>query len=97
MAVASTIQRILTAEKDPDPRKIERRTLPTTKAGLMGPAAKVRRQVQRYEEIGIELLLLKMIPEVAVIREIASAVIAPLRGSAEPRMTTDNSRHFTAR
>lgn len=83
-AVAATIQKILESEADPDPRKIERRMLPNTKAGLMGPADKVRRMVQRYEDMGLELLLLKMIPEADNIRYIAGEVIAPYRSAPTP-------------
>ena len=84
-AVAETVQKILACEADPDPRKIERRMLPNTKAGLMGPADKVRRMVRRYEDMGLELLLLKMIPEADNIRTIAGEVIAPYR-SPSPQM-----------
>jgi FMNH2-dependent dimethyl sulfone monooxygenase len=84
-AVADTVKKILESESDPDPRKIERRMLPNTKAGLMGPSDKVRRQIRRYEDMGLELLLLKMIPEVANIRHIAEEVIAPYR-SPTPQM-----------
>ena len=82
---AETVQKILASEADPDPRKIERRMLPNTKAGLMGPAGKVRRMVRRFEDMGLELLLLKMIPEADNIRPIAGEVIAPYR-SPSPEM-----------
>lgn len=84
-AVAATVQTILASEADPDPRKIERRMLPNTKAGLMGPADKVRRMVRRYEDMGLELLLLKMIPEADNIRHIGGEIIAPYR-STPPQM-----------
>ena len=82
-AVADTIATIMASESDPDPRKLERRMLPNTRAGLMGPPAKVRRQVQRFEDLGVELLLLKMIPEADNIRHIAAEVIAPYRSGAK--------------
>lgn len=84
-AVSDTVQKILQSEADPDPRKIERRMLPNTRAGLMGPADKVRRMVRRYEDMGLELLLLKMIPEADNIRYIAGEVIQPYR-SPTPEM-----------
>lgn len=84
-AVADTVATILQSETDPDPRKIERRMMPNTRAGLMGPADKVRRMVRRYEDMGLELLLLKMIPEADNIRYIAGEVIQPYR-SPTPQM-----------
>jgi len=39
----------------------------------------VRRQIQRFGDMGLELLLLKMIASVDNVRTIAGEIIAPLR------------------
>ena len=75
-------KRIFACEPNPDIRKIESRMLPATKAGLIGPTDAVLRQLRRYEDIGIELALCKMIPTVDNIRHIAGEVVAPMRGGA---------------
>lgn len=81
-AFDAAISTILAADPDGDKRKIESRMLPNTKAGLIGPPEAVRRQLQRFADLGIELVLCKMIPNVANIQRIADEVIVPLRGSA---------------
>jgi dimethylsulfone monooxygenase len=53
--------------------------LPATKGGCMGPADKVRRQIKRFEDMGVELLLLKTVASLENIDRIADDVIEPLR------------------
>jgi dimethylsulfone monooxygenase len=85
-AFDNTINQIFAFDPDPDTRKIESRMLPATKAGLIGSPDAVRRQVRRFEDLGIELILCKMIPNVDNIRHIAGEIIAPLRaGAALPK------------
>jgi dimethylsulfone monooxygenase len=79
-ALDATVQRILAYDPDPDTRKIEQRMLPATKLGLIGTTEAVRRQVRRFEDLGIELLLCKMIPTTDNISRIGEEVIAPTRG-----------------
>src|SRR5262245_11235898 len=81
-ALDVVIKRIFACEPNPDARKIESRMLPATKAGLIGPPDAVRRQLRRFESLGIELVLCKMIPTVDNIRHIADEVVAPMRGGA---------------
>lgn len=78
-AFDNTIKQIFAFDPDPDTRKIESRMLPATKAGLIGAPDAVRRQLRRFEDLGIELVLCKMIPNVENIRHIAGEIIAPLR------------------
>lgn len=52
-----------------------------TRGGCMGPPEVVRRQVKRYEDMGIELLLFKTVASVPNISRIAEEIIAPLRHS----------------
>jgi dimethylsulfone monooxygenase len=91
-ALDSTVTAIFALEAEPDSRKIERRILPATKAGCIGRPEDVRRQVQRFEDMGLELLLLKMIASVDNVRTIAGEVIAPLRHGErdpQPELRTD--------
>lgn len=81
-ALASTVADIFKFDPDPDTRKIERRMIPATRAGCMGRPEDVRRQVSRLHDMGFELLLLKLIPNVANVTRIAEDVIAPLRRPA---------------
>ena len=77
-ALEKAVQRILTSEKDPDPRKIERRMLPATRAGCIGTPDDVRAQIRRFEDLGIELILCKMIPTAENIRLIGREIVEPL-------------------
>ena len=74
-----TIAEIFKYDPDPDTRKIERRMIPATRAGCMGRPEDVRRQCQRFHDMGIELLLLKLLPNVENIERIGAEVIAPMR------------------
>jgi FMNH2-dependent dimethyl sulfone monooxygenase len=80
-AFDATIERITAADPDGDTRKIESRMMPATKAGLIGPTDAVLRQLRRYESLGVELVLCKMIPTVENVRHIAEEVVAPMRGA----------------
>ncbi len=80
-AFDATIKRIFEFDPDTDTRKIESRMLPATKIGCIGSPGSVRRQIQRFEDLGIELILCKMIPTVENIQYIAAELIAPRRGS----------------
>jgi dimethylsulfone monooxygenase len=81
-AFDSTIKRIFAYDPDPDTRKIEQRMLPATKLGCIGSPESVRRQLQRFEEVGIELVLCKMIPTTDNVRRIGEELIAPMRAGA---------------
>jgi dimethylsulfone monooxygenase len=81
-ALDKTIKQIFAFDPDPDTRKIESRMLPATKAGLIGAPDAVLRQLRRFESLGVELVLCKMIPNVENIRSIAGEIIAPMRASA---------------
>jgi FMNH2-dependent dimethyl sulfone monooxygenase len=79
-ALDAVIKRIFACEPNPDVRKIESRMLPATKAGTIGSPEAVLRQLRRYESLGIELSLCKMIPTVDNISRIAEEIIAPMKG-----------------
>jgi len=78
-AFDSTIQEIFKYDSDPDTRKLERRMIPATRAGCIGRPEDVRKQCQRFHDMGIDLLLLKLLPNVANIERIGAEVIQPLR------------------
>ena len=78
-ALEATMKRIFEFDPDPDARKIERRMLPATKAGCMGPAKSILANVRRFQDMGIELLLLKIIPTVENVQEIGAEIIAQAR------------------
>ena len=80
-AFESVIKRVYDSEPNPDPRKIESRLMPVTKAGCIGSPDAVIAQLKRFESMGIELILCKMIPTVDNIKAIAQSVITPLRGA----------------
>ena len=81
-AFDSTIERIFAYDPDPDTRKIEQRMLPATKLGCIGSPENVRRQLQRFEQLGIELVLCKIIPTAENVRRIGEEIIAPMHGRA---------------
>ncbi len=77
-----TIERIFAYDPDPDTRKIEQRMLPATKLGCIGSPENVRRQLRRFEQLGIELVLCKIIPTAENVRRIGEEIIAPMHGRA---------------
>jgi FMNH2-dependent dimethyl sulfone monooxygenase len=83
-ALEAVIKRVFDCEPDPDSRKIESRMLPVTKAGLIGSPDAVISQLRRFESMGFELILCKMIPTVENIQAIAREVIAPMRKGVQP-------------
>ena len=78
-ALEMSINEISACEPNPDSRKIKRRLIPATRAGCVGSPEQVRKQVLRFEEMGFELLLLKLIHSVENVRTIGEEIIAPLR------------------
>ncbi len=78
-ALNAMIERVLSVEPDPDPRKIEQRMMPATKAGCVGTPAQVLAQMRRFESLGIELILCKFIPTIENARQIGRELIAPTR------------------
>jgi FMNH2-dependent dimethyl sulfone monooxygenase len=77
-AFATTIQRIFAYDPEPDTRKIEQRMLPATKLGCIGSPQDVLRQMQRFQALGIELILCKIIPTPENVRQIGGEIIAPM-------------------
>src|SRR5438045_9533024 len=75
-AFKTTIEQIFAYDPDPDTRKIESRMLPATKIGCIGSPEDVRRQVGRFEDVGIELVPCKLIPTVRHVQRSGDEIIA---------------------
>ena len=72
---------------DADTRKMLNRIGPSMKSGCVGHPDMVRAQVQRFHDMGIELLLFKFVPNVEETRSIAKELIAPWRAKhGEPKL-----------
>ena len=78
-AFDETIAQIFKYDPDPDTRKIERRMIPATRAGCMGTPEDVRKQLKRFNDIGLELILMKLLPNVENVRRLGEEIIQPLR------------------
>jgi FMNH2-dependent dimethyl sulfone monooxygenase len=86
MAAAERTKRLLTPEEpDADVRKMMTRVGPAMKAGCIGRPERVREQIMKYREMGIELFLLKFVPTVEEVGLIRDELIAPLRGTAQQK------------
>ncbi len=83
IALEATVKRIYAHDPDSDPRKIENRMLPALKAGCIGTPEEVRIQMRRYRDIGIELILCKMIPTVENVRAIGHEIITPMKNGGD--------------
>ena len=79
-AVARTQGLLTPDEPDADVRKMVDRIGPAMKSGCIGRPEDVRRRLQDFHEIGIDLFLFKFPPVVEEVRAIAQHVIRPLRG-----------------
>jgi hypothetical protein len=58
--------------------------LPATKIGCIGSPIDVLRQIQRFENLGIELILCKIIPTIDNVQRIGEEIIASMRGNGAP-------------
>ena len=69
---------------DADMRKLLKRVGPATKAGCVGTPDQVRDQVEKFREMGIELLLFKFPPLIEELHAIRDEIIAPMRAARVP-------------
>ena len=67
-------------EPDADIRKMMSRVGPAMKSGCIGRPQKVRDQLMKYTDMGVELFLLKFVPTVDAVHEIRDEIVAPLHG-----------------
>ena len=83
-AIDTAMRQIAAENKEPDTATLRRGKaglLAATKAGCIGRPEMVRRQIKRFEGMGIELLLLKTVASTANIESIADHIIDPLNKS----------------
>jgi FMNH2-dependent dimethyl sulfone monooxygenase len=80
-ALAEAEGLLAAAASDADRSMMKSYIGPAMRAGCIGPPEAVRRQLQIYAEIGIELFLFKFVPNVDNIRAIEQEVILPLRAA----------------
>jgi FMNH2-dependent dimethyl sulfone monooxygenase len=78
-AMEDTLSGLMATDPQLDGRKIASRVAPALKAGCIGPAEKIREQLLKYHDIGIELFLLKFVPTVEEVRRIGDEIVNPLR------------------
>jgi FMNH2-dependent dimethyl sulfone monooxygenase len=87
-AVERTQRLLALGDGETDVRKMMSRVGPAMKAGCIGRPEKVRAQLQRYADMGIELFLLKFVPTVAEVRTIRDELIVPLRDITQKHAQT---------
>lgn len=80
-AFDATVNRVLEFDPETDARKMKRRMLPAMKAGCVGTPAQVRAQLARYRDMGMELILCKMIPSVENVEAIGREVVTPMKAA----------------
>jgi dimethylsulfone monooxygenase len=68
-----------------DTRKIMQRVAPAMKTGCIGPPDHVRDQLRAYREMGIELFLFKLVPNLEQIAMVQQEIIGPFRRDAGQR------------
>ena len=78
-AIARTKRLLTPDEPDADMRKMMSRVGPAMKSGCIGRPEKVREQLMKYVDMGIELFLLKFVPTIEEVRVIREEIIEPLR------------------
>jgi FMNH2-dependent dimethyl sulfone monooxygenase len=78
-AIDSTLQLMFKYDPDQDSRKLERRMIPNTRAGCMGTPEDVRKQIKRFNDLGIEFILMKLLPNAENIRRLGEEIIQPMR------------------
>ena len=79
-AAMERAMRLVTPDgSDADVRKLLKRVGPATKAGCVGTPDQVRDQVEKFREMGIELLLFKFPPLMEELHAIRDEIIAPMR------------------
>ena len=87
-ALEDTVAQIFKHDPNPDVRKIKQRMMPALKAGCVGKPADVRRQLRRFEDLGIDLILCKMLANPENIERIWGEALSPL-GTPPPRQAAE--------
>ncbi len=79
-AFEATIQRMMAFEPSADSHKLSYSMRPAALAGCIGTPCEVRKQVARFRDMGIELLLFKMTHGVEDVRRIGEEIISVYGG-----------------
>lgn len=88
-AFDEAVQRITAYDREPDSAKVRVRMLPAAMGGCIGTPGEVRRQISRFADMGIELLLFKMASGLDDVQRIGAEIVEP--------MGTPNALHPRAR
>jgi len=84
-AKAAAVRLLVSNGSEADIRKITQRTAPAMKAGCLGPPEDVRNQLRIYREMGIELFLFKLVPNLEQIALVQKEIVEPFRREAGQR------------
>jgi FMNH2-dependent dimethyl sulfone monooxygenase len=84
-AMERAMQAVTPDGVETDMRKLLQRVGPATKAGCVDTPEQVRRQIETFREMGIELLLFKFPPKLEEVRAIRDEVIIPMRDGPQLR------------
>ena len=78
-ALDEAVTRIFEFDPGADRRMVEKRMLPATRAGCVGPPKEVLAQLRRFEDIGAELVLCRLVSSTENMRQIGEQIITPMR------------------
>jgi FMNH2-dependent dimethyl sulfone monooxygenase len=81
-AEANATRLLVSDGSEAEVRKITQRLAPAMKAGCIGPPQLVRDQLGAYREMGIELFLFKLVPNLEQISMVQDEIIDPFRREA---------------
>jgi FMNH2-dependent dimethyl sulfone monooxygenase len=81
-AKARATRLLVSDGSEADLRKIMQRVAPAMKAGCIGPPEQVRDQLRAYRDMGIELFLFKLVPNLEQIAMVQKEIIEPFRREA---------------
>ena len=80
-ALDEAVTSIFKYDPGADRRMIEKRMVPATRAGCVGPARDVLATLRRLEDIGAELVLCRLVSSTDNMRRIGEEIIGPLKQS----------------
>jgi FMNH2-dependent dimethyl sulfone monooxygenase len=82
-AKANATRLLVSDGSEAEMRKITQRLAPAMKAGCIGPPQLVREQLRAYHEMGIELFLFKLVPNLEQIAMVQEEIIDLFRRKAD--------------
>jgi FMNH2-dependent dimethyl sulfone monooxygenase len=81
-AKAGAMRLLVSDGSEADMRKIMQRVAPAMKAGCIGPPELIRDQLRAYRDLGIELFLFKLVPNLEQIAMVQKEIIEPFQREA---------------